>query len=231
MSTSSSFSDLPFDVLTEVIEYLPPYAALQLRQTSKYHNEVVMRCQTYWYQHFTFYLITQHKRVALFQTACPKTHKQPHIIGTMCLNVNQEEHYAKKFQIPIKELAEFLEHEQPPIDINECTNPQHYTFEIPKHRRNIPIKPVDYHPDQQTYIYRFLIHNYRRRREKIKRYNASDTTQEVKRLERLQAKQQSDLEKTRRQIEALKQVSQELKQLKNNTIFFNTKSRLYPNKR
>jgi hypothetical protein len=227
----TKFEHLPFDVLTEIVEFLPPFAALQLRQTSKRYNEVVMGCQTYWYQHFTFYLITQHKRVALFQTACPKTHKLPHVINIMCLDIQQEEHYSKLYKIPVTELAQFLERERPPIDINECSNPQHYTFEVPQHRRCIPINPKDYHPHQQTYIYRFLIHNYRRRRERIKRYNASETRLEIKRLERLHAKLQSDIEKTRKQIEALKQISSELKIVKDNNVFFGTKSRLYPNKR
>jgi|JI10StandDraft_1071094.scaffolds.fasta_scaffold48368_3 uncharacterized coiled-coil protein SlyX len=224
----SLFTDLPFDVLTEIIEFLPPFAALQLRQTSKHYNRVVMSCQTYWYQHFTFYLIKQHKRVALFQTACPKTHKQPHTLNITCLDIHQEEQLAKQFEIPVKDLGDYMEREHPPLDINMCTNAQHYTFEIPKHRRCIPIESIDYHPLQQTYIYRFLIHNYRRRREKTKRYNASETAQSLKRLERLLAKQQADIDKTRKQIDALRQVSNELKQLKENTIFFNTKSRLYP---
>jgi F-box associated protein len=189
---------LPNDVISLIVEYLGCWDALQFRQTCREINEIVIRRQTYWYQHFTWFLIKQNKRVALLKTACKRTHIKPP--GPTCTLDSSS---------------------------NKCSNPSHFVFDAPLNRCCIPIDSVDFDPQHQKYIYRFLIHNYRHRRSRAKGFEQSETAADIRNANRKIVKLQLELEKTKKQLETLIDMANEQKLIKSNTVFFGTKSRQY----
>jgi hypothetical protein len=225
----AELTTLPAEIWANIIEYLGSWDALQIRQTCTLINENIIACQTYWYRHFTWFLIKQNKRVALFKTACKRYHKDDIKVGVNCLSVQQEEALSVALAVPISKLGESGVVTADVLSKAgiSCGNPQHYIYDLPESRHQIPIHPSDYHPKKQLYIYRFLIHNYRHRRDKVKRFNIDDVTLDIKRMERHVAKLLIDTERARRQLEMLKEAAAELKIVRKNDVFFGTKSRQY----
>lgn len=219
--------DIPSEVWTMVVEYLKPWDALQLRQSSTVFNTIVVGCQPYWYRQFTWFLIKQNLRVALWKTACKRSHNPEISPSLNCISVTDEELLAGQLGIKTADLAKEVK-ANPGILMNlKCTNPQHYIFEVPKTRFHIPIDPSDYHPGQQVYIYRFLIHNYRHRRQRSRRFIKQNVTDELKTSKKRLATLQFETERLLRRIKLLQETAAELTMMEKNTVFFGCKSRNY----
>jgi ribosomal protein S20 len=231
--------EFPKETWHYIIEIISPWDALQLRSASKKLYEVVSSFQSYWYRQFCWYLICQKKRPAMFKTGCKRKHIQPHSIE--CLNVQQEVQLATQLNMHVSELCN--------IDITpfatenddyKCTNASHYMYEIPANRFLIPLDPNDYKPNEQSYLYRFLIHNYRQQRQRVSRYNKSDIktqlrqvqdelTKQQKEYDRLLDQCQREIQKFKTRQKFLKGVYQQLERLDNNKVFHNQRSRTYNN--
>lgn len=221
-------SELPAEVWSLVVNYLKPWDALQLRRASRRFNEVVIGCQTYWYRQFTWFLIKQNLRVALWKTACKRTHNPRVRVSLDCFSLSEEEKLADRLGIPVRDLPERVANDPSVCSGHVCSNPQHYIFDVPRSRYHIPIDPSDYHPNQQTYVYRFLIHNYRHRRERCRRFSKQLVNDDLKTSRKRIAALQNEMDKLRRRVTMLEETSLELKMLETNKVFFGCKSRNYP---
>jgi hypothetical protein len=227
MDAAATIEDIPRELWSTIVEYLGPWDALQLRQTSKAFHTVVVECQQYWYRQFTWFLIKQNLRVALWKTACKRSHNPEIAPSLNCISLSDEETLAVQLGIAVADLPREIEVNPRLLMTFKCTNPQHYIFEVPKTRFHIPIDPSDYHPAQQVYVYRFLIHNYRHRRERSRRFTKHAVNDELKASKKRLATLQIETERLRRRIALLQETATELKMLETNTVFFGYKSRSY----
>lgn len=116
------------DVIPLIVEHLSCWDALQFRQTCTFMNESVILCQTYWYQQFTWFLITQNKRVALFKTACKRVHDQRYTNCNTDCCVNPT-HFI--FDVPLDRRSIPID----PIDFNPSQQKYIYRFLIHKYRQ------------------------------------------------------------------------------------------------
>lgn len=221
---------LPKELVFMIVDLLSSWDALSLRQTCHDMNERVIQNQCYWYRQFTLYLIKQNKRVALFKTGCKRKHKPDVPLTVNCLSSQQEADLAEELSLSITKLPLFLEspdHDPVSITVAECQNPLHFVYEVPRVLSDIPIVAADFHPTEQIYLYRYLIHNYRTRRERVKRYN-SDAIKLQKRETLASLKRaEAAVEKHRKKLETLAGISTQLKMVETNKVFFGSKSRQY----
>jgi len=225
----SYFDSLPKEIIFMIINLIPSWNALSLRQTCHILNENVIQNQVYWYRQFTLYLIKQNKRVALFKTGCKRKHKSDVPLTVNCLSSKQEADLADELSLSITKLPDYLEQQNVEVSITvaDCQNPLHFVYEVPRILADIPIVSADFHPTEQIYLYRYLIHNYRTRRDKVKRYNSDmikvqkrETVGSLKRAE-------AAVEKHRKKLETLSNIATQLKMIEKNKVFFNSKSRQY----
>ena len=233
-------SFLPPEMWHEIIVHLGPADALQLRATSKQMYRIVTLFQSYWYRQFTWYLICLKKREALFRTGCHRTHKKSIPMGTNCINRSQEKALAERFELTVKELIEMIECDRDATILSQiqCTNPAHYTFEIPRSRFDIPLDRSDFNPSDQIYLYRFLIHNYRQQRQRARQYTRERVKQQLRYVRQERKKVRKDMEnyvqrcqrqltKMRNQDSFLCEMAKRLDLLERNKIFYNRQSRFY----
>lgn len=222
------FEKLPKEIVFIIVDKLSAWSALNLRQTNRELNRNVMQNQKYWYRQFTLYLIRQNKRVALFKTGCKRTHKSDIPLTVNCLTSEQEANLAEELNINLRDLASHLENSTlTTAKITDCQNPLHFVYEVPKVLSDIPIVSADFHPNEQIYLYRFLIHNYRTRRDKVKRFNLDEVKSQKREAQKSLKRAEAAVEKHRKKIQVLNGISKELKLTEKNKVFFGSKSRQY----
>lgn len=226
---------LPLELWHYVIKFLRPWEALQLRQTCKRAIEIVTLFQSYWYRQFCWYLIGHKKRAAMYKTGCSRRHRSDIKRGLNCLSLEQEQQLITKHNLALSELPIFLLLNP---DIVECSNANHYIYDLPQTRFDIPLDRNDYKPGQQVYLYRFLIHNYRQQRQRIKRYNKAEVEDELKLLRgdisrkrkdltKIIAQRKREIDKAKRHDTHLRDIQRQLKRFEHNRIFHGCKSRGY----
>lgn len=115
-----------------------------------------------------------------------------------------------------------------------CTDSSHYIYKLPPNRFAIPLNPSDYHPEEQLYIYRFLIHNYRHQRQRASHYRQDEVARQLKELDQTLTHQRRELQRiadqvqrTRKRRALLKNVQQQINRLETNHVFHGKKSRHY----
>lgn len=218
---------VPKELVFQICDHLSAWDALNLRQTCRSLNRAVVEHQTFWYRCFTWYLIKQNKRVALYKTGCKRHHKTDIEPSVRCLTSDQESDLADELDISISNLSDYLEKNADTITPEQCQNPLHFVYEVPKKLSDIPIVPEDFHPTEQVYLYRYLIHNYRTRRDKIKRYTAEDIKEQRRATIIALKRAQAAVEKHQRKLKTLLSITTEMRLLERNKVFFGSKSRQY----
>lgn len=163
----------------------------------------------------------------MFKTGCHKTHKLDIPKSIACLSTEQEQEIVSALEISISELPNRLLQNPELFDQYVCRNIDHYIYDLPLTRFDIPLDPADYQPNGQVYCYRFLIHNYRQQRQRASRQSGADITRQQKQVQRDLAKIRRDLEKTRSREIYLASVSAQLARMENNRVFHGKKSRQY----
>jgi hypothetical protein len=227
---------LPKEIWQLIVTELGPWDALQLRTVSKNFYQAVTSFQSYWYRQFCWYLICQKKRPAMFKTGCQRKHNQPYSIA--CLNVQQEMQLSSHLNIKVSDLPDYISKCPNIVEPSNCTNSSHYIYEIPDNRLLIPLDPTDYKPNEQNYLYRFLIHNYRQQRQRASRYDKSeiklqlrqvqdDLTKQQKEFDRIVEQYKRDIQKTKNRQKFLKGVYHQLETLDRNKVFHGQRSRTY----
>lgn len=233
--------DVPSEVWFLIMDYLSPWDNLQLRQTTHDMNTVVTGHQSFWYRHFTWYLIQQNKRIALFKTGCAKRHRPNVRRGVYCLTLAQEQQLSEARGVSVTDLPGELEHHLEWLDDDayRCENVNHYSYVLPTNRFAIPLDSDDYHPNNgQLYLYRFLIHNYRRQRQRAKRYNKktverqiTDVKKDLRRqrrhLKEIQSRCEKEIRKTKARDAFLRDMQDQLKRLDENRVFYGKRTREY----
>lgn len=220
---------VPKELWLMIVDYLGPFDALSLRATSHFFNTIVTSHQTYWYRQFAWFLVVQNKwRAAIFKTGCGRTHKVNIPKSPACLSLEQERLIVNIYRIKPEKVRPMIEQCPELMDGLECSNPLHFVYELPKSRFSIPIISADFHPTEQIYMYRFLIHNYRHRRAKVKRFAPVAVKVQKKQTEIEICKLETELEKMRKKLISLTLIHEELTLLDKNKVFFGSKSRQYP---
>lgn len=228
----------PIEIWRKIIDNLDAWDALKMRAVSRELYGVVTLYDAYWYRHFTWYLVNQDKKAAMFKTGCARHHKKHVPRSSHCLSLQQEEALSAKLGIPLDRLSRTIEADPSVLAGVECTNVNHYIYELPKTREEMPLNREDYNPHDQIYLYRFLIHNYRQQRQKARNYTMEKVQEQLKlvqsdvkkqrtELSRLIAQCKRDLKRTKRREANLLEMGRRCKKLENNRVFHGRRSRQY----
>jgi hypothetical protein len=231
---------LPIEIWYALCDYLGPWDALQLRTANRWFYACITRHQSYWYRQFTWYLIQQNKKIALFKTGCTKQHKRNIERGINCLTLEQERRIMERYKLEsVSDLGHQLAVHPNWLDDEPCENVAHFTYDIPRHRFAIPLDPADYHPnDGQLYCYRFLIHNYRRQRQRAQRYDETTLRDQLRQNQRELSRQRAELKtlvarcergirQTKHRDFFLRGMLSRLKMLAQNKVFYSRRTREY----
>jgi len=232
------YSPFPPEIWQKIIDNLEAWDALKLRAASKELYCVVTTYEAYWYRQFTWYLVNQDKKAAMFKTGCPRRHKSHVSRSLYCLTMQQEDELSARLQIPLDRLAQATEEDPSLLDGSECTNVHHYVYYLPKTRMEMPLNREDYNPRGQIYLYRFLIHNYRQQRQKARNYSTKRVKDQLKIVQedlykqrreftRLVARCKKEIRRAKRREAALLEMSRRCKKLEKNRIFHGRRSRQY----
>lgn len=228
----------PTEVWYRIVENLDAWDALKLRAASRRLYAVVTLFDEYWYRQFTWYLVSQDKKAAMFKTGCDRRHKQHVPRSQHCLSIQQEEELAAQLGIPIERLTRRIEDDPSILDGVECTNVNHYVYDLPKRRSEMPLNRKDYKPGDQIYLYRFLIHNYRQQRQSARNYSTQKVVEQLKavqqdlekqrvELTRLVARCKKEIRRTKRREASLQDMARRCKKLEHNRVFHGRRSRQY----
>lgn len=239
---------VPIEIWQRIVQMLGPWDALQLRCTCRGLYAAVTYFHSYWYRQFCWYLIKQKKRPAMFLTGCDRKHIQPRDVT--CLREEERVRLAAELEVPVSRLGKHPALEYPDgqywsrravktqFSERECDNASHYIYKLPADRFDIPLDPADYKPNEQLYIYRFLIHNYRHQRQRASHYTPSEVVRQLKEvntdlirqkreLARVTEQLKRGIERTRQRKALLREVHHQIRRLENNKVFHGRKSRGY----
>lgn len=230
----------PAEIWHRIIDNLDAWDALNLRTTCRELCTVVTLYDAYWYRHFTWYLVTQDKKAAMFKTGCARRHKRHVPRSSHCLNLQQEEILVNRLAIPLDQVTEVFEKDPNVLERVglECTNVNHYVYDLPKTRDEMPLNSDDYNPGAQIYLYRFLIHNYRQQRKSARNYTTQKVLSQLKlvctdlekqriELSRLIAQCKRNIKKTKRREASLQDMARRCEKLDQNKVFHGRRSRQY----
>jgi len=224
----------PTEIWNIIIDNLEAWDSLNLRLSSKQLYKIVTHYHSYWYKQFTWYLVCYGKKPAMFKTDCDRRHKA-HIPRTShCLSLSQEEEIASNLNCTVNDLFDLIIHKPEIMHGYECTNVNHYMYDLPQTREEMPLNQKDFHPRDQVYLYRFLIHNYRHQRQKARNYNNDKVDDQLKIIKSDLTKQHNELDRIKRNIKRMKNreaLLQDMKRrcdkLKENRVFYGRRSRQY----
>ena len=230
-------SDLPIEILRIIILNLSSWESLQLRHTSRFFYCVVTNYQSYWYRHFCGYLIKHKKKAAMYQMQCKREHVAPYSID--CLTLDDEIKLAQHLNIDVCDLPTYLNEDSNKIYEHyqiSCMCANHYFYDIPENRMNIQINADDFHPNDQIYCYRYLIHNYRQQRNRAAKYTKEDVKQQLKQLSYEKKEFQKIVQLYKTKINKLNDrqkfvlnIRDQLTKMQSNKVFLNQRSRKYIN--
>ena len=228
----------PPEIWRRIVDHLDAWDALKLRTTSRTLYAVVTRYDAYWYRQFTWFLVNQDKKAAMFKTGCNRRHKRHVVRSQHCLSLRQEELLSARLGIGMDRLTGTIERDPSILDDVECTNVNHFVYDLPKTRSAMPLNREDYAPNDQIYLYRFLIHNYRLQRQKARNYNTQKVSSQLKivktdldkqrgQLSRVLARCERDIKRTKKREASLQEMSTRCKKLEMNRVFHGRRSRRY----
>ncbi len=233
-----STMSLPTEIWQQIVMCLSPWDALQLRTVSKNYYNMVTTFHSYWYRQFCWFLICQKKRPAMFKTGCHRSHKKDIPCTVDCLNIDQEQLILTELSISVHSLPDVLKTNPEIFNRYPCTNSNHFNYDLPEDRFNIPLDSSDYDPQTQIYCYRFLIHNYRQQRSRTSKYSRADVKRQLKQtrddmtkqrreMDKIIAQCKRELERTQNRDTFLRNIDLQLSRVEVNKVFYGKKSRQY----